>query len=104
MVYTRKLYVARCLLYTVNYSLTFGDVMFVDENRPIRRNASFDVMQAFIKLDNTRKLALFDRLNDAAPGAFERTVHLFWPQANRVDAKRLQTYMTRRIAANDDQI
>lgn len=74
--------------------------MFVDD-KPYKRNASFDVMQAFIQLDNTRKLALFDRLNDVAPGAFERTVHLFWPQANRVDAKKLQKYMTRRIAAND---
>ncbi len=75
--------------------------MFVDQNKLYRRNAQFDVMQAFIKLDDTRKLALFDRLNDVAPGAFERTVHLFWPQANRVDAKRLEKYMTRRIAAND---
>ncbi len=75
--------------------------MFVDENKlAIRRNAQFDVMQAFIKLDDTRKLALFDRLQDVAPGAFERTVHLFWPQSNRVDAKRLQKYMIRRVAAN----
>ncbi len=75
--------------------------MFVDENKlAIRRGAQFDVMQAFIKLDDTRKLALFDRLQDVAPGAFERTVHLFWPQSNRVDAKRLQKYMTRRVAAN----
>lgn len=75
--------------------------MFVDDNKPYKRNAQFDVMQAFIKLDNARKLALFDRLNDASPFAFERTVHLFWPQANRVDAKRLEKYMHRRIAAND---
>ena len=75
--------------------------MFVDDHKlNARRNAQFDVMQAFIKLDDTRKLALFDRLQDVAPGAFERTVHLFWPQSNRVDAKRLQKYMTRRVAAN----
>lgn len=74
--------------------------MFGDQTNTQRRNAQFDVMQAFMKLDDTRKLALFDKLNEIAPGAFDRTVHLFWPQANRVDAKRLRTYMARRIAAN----
>lgn len=76
--------------------------MFVDDNRPYtRKNAQFDVMQAFMRLDDTRKLALFDKLDEVAPGAFDRTVHLFWPQANRVDAMRLRSYMSRRIAAND---
>ena len=75
--------------------------MFVDD-KLYQRNAQFDVMQAFMKLDDMRKLALFDRLNEIAPGAFERTVHLFWPQANRIDAKRLEKYMTRRIAANNN--
>lgn len=102
MVYARFLELARALLYIVNHSLTIGKAMFVDDNKPARRPASFDVMDAFIKLDNTRKLALFDRLNDPSPLSFERTVHLFWPQSNRVDAKRLERYMTRRIAANDD--
>lgn len=76
--------------------------MFVDDNRPyMRKNARFDVMQAFMRLDDTRKLALFDKLESVAPGAFDRTVNLFWPQANRVDAMRLRSYMSRRVAAND---
>lgn len=76
--------------------------MFMDGNQPHRRGASFDVMDAFVRLDNARKLALFDRLSES-PFAFERTVHLFWPQSNRVDAKKLEAYMKRRVAANDSR-
>lgn len=76
--------------------------MFVYDNRQdVRKSARFDVMQAFMRLDDTRKLALFDKLDEVAPGAFDRTVNLFWPQANRVDAQRLRSYMSRRVAAND---
>lgn len=76
--------------------------MFVNDNRlDGRKGAQFDVMQAFMRLDDTRKLALFDKLDQVAPGAFDRTVTLFWPQANRVDARRLRGYMSRRVAAND---
>ena len=61
---------------------------------------NFDVMQAYSKLDSAAKMALFDRLNDSRK-TFYKTVTLFWPNAKEADAKKLERFLSHRMAAND---
>ena len=73
----------------------FDRVRILDKSRN-----GFDVMHAYSKLDSSRKMALFDCLNDSRK-TFYKTVTLFWPNAKQADAKQLERFLVHSIVAND---
>lgn len=61
------------------------------------REESFDVMDAFSKLDTTRKMALFDQLMCGRANAYRNTLKNIWPQSNDHDARKLEIVLRARL-------
>lgn len=59
--------------------------------------ASFDILQAFQALEPQRKLSLCDQLFHSGPMGYKNTVRLLWPQACDADAKKLESFLRRRM-------
>ncbi len=60
----------------------------------------FDVVNAFQTLETTRKMALYDLLMFGTAANFRKTVEFLWPQANKSDAVRLESFVRRRLNAD----
>jgi hypothetical protein len=59
--------------------------------------ASFDIFEAFSRLDINRKLSLCDQLYHEGKLNFRKAVHAVWPQANDRDVAQLEQLIRNRI-------
>ncbi len=60
----------------------------------------FDVVNAFQELETTRKMALYDLLMFGTEANFRKTVEFLWPQSNKSDAVKLESFVRRRLNAD----
>lgn len=60
--------------------------------------SNFDVLDAFSRLDMSRKMALFDQLMAHRTNAYKNSIKSFWPQSTEEDARKLELVLRSRMA------
>lgn len=83
-----------------NFEKGIKDMMSLrNSNAAAQRH--FDVLREFKKLDHSRKISLFDNIVTNNTRSFENTVNIIWSDATKRDAKKLERFILRSLASND---